>query len=241
MVDNVDVTPGSGKTMRSEDIAGIQYAIAKLAAGKAGSTVMLGHLEDDAHNSGDAGIMALAIRKATPADLVADGDYAGLQIDDSGRLWVRPAPVQKRIVITPTLNGTTYTSGDCLGGLQTLSNAARFSGGSGVIQSVIITDKTQAQRAAIDLALFDRSISVAGNNSPIATSDADNLFSLGVISIGPYNTVWPGTPLNSVSTLYNVGAPFVLNGTDLFIQAVVRGAPTYADGDLQFAYIILQD
>jgi hypothetical protein len=66
-------------------------------------------------------------------------------------------------------------------------------------------------------------------------------YCLGVVPIGPYNTAWPGTPLNSISTLLNVGLPFVLNGTDLFVVAVVRATPTYAVGDLTFTLGILQD
>lgn len=51
----------------------------------------LGKAEDAAHASGDTGVMALAVRKATPADLSAgntDGDYEPLQVGKNGNLWV---------------------------------------------------------------------------------------------------------------------------------------------------------
>lgn len=199
-------------------------------------------LEDDAHNSADPGVMALAVAKATPALLGADGDYSPVQLDGSGRLWVRPAPVQTRISVTPTITAGAYGSGDCLGGLMTFANAARVSGGSGIVQSICVLDKTQAQRAAMDLLFFDRSVTVAGDNNPVATSDGDMANCLGVVQIGPYNSAWPGTPLNSFASLFNVGLPFVLNGTDLFVQAVVRATPTYTSTtDLVFILTILQD
>lgn len=45
--------------------------------------------EDAAHASGDKGVMALVVRKDTAAALAgADGDYAPLEVDASGRLWV---------------------------------------------------------------------------------------------------------------------------------------------------------
>lgn len=45
--------------------------------------------EDAAHSSGDKGVMALVVRKDTAAALAgADGDYAPLEVDASGRLWV---------------------------------------------------------------------------------------------------------------------------------------------------------
>lgn len=49
----------------------------------------LGKAEDSAHSSGDIGAMALAVRNDTEGSLVsADGDYAPLQVDSSGRLRV---------------------------------------------------------------------------------------------------------------------------------------------------------
>lgn len=45
--------------------------------------------EDTAHASGDKGVMALVVRKDTAAALAGtDGDYAPLEVDASGRLWV---------------------------------------------------------------------------------------------------------------------------------------------------------
>lgn len=49
----------------------------------------LSKAEDSAHSSGDLGAMALAVRNDTEGSLVdADGDYAPLQVDSSGRLRV---------------------------------------------------------------------------------------------------------------------------------------------------------
>jgi hypothetical protein len=175
-------------------------------------------------------------------DVGGDGASVAALGDAAGRLLVRPAPSTVRIQITPTIDTAIFASGDCIGGLQDIANAARVSGGSGIIQSILVLDKTQAQRAAIDILFFDRSVTVAGNNAAVAMSDADMAYCLGIVQIGPYNTAFPGTPLNSISTLLNVGLPFVLNGTSLYAQAVVRATPTYtASTDLVFTYIILQD
>jgi hypothetical protein len=243
MADNVAITAGSGTTIATDDVSSAHFQKVKLAVGVADSAVMIGHLEDDVHNSGDAGIMGLTVRKDSAAATAgSDGDYQPEISDAQGRLWVRPAPVQVRISVTPTIDTAAYTTGDCIGGLMDFANAARISGGSGIVQSILVLDKTQAQRAAMDILFFDRSVTVAGNNSAVAMSDADMAYCLGVVSIGPYNTAWPGTPANSISTLLNVGLPFVLNGTSLYVQAVVRGTPTYvASTDLTFTLGILQD
>lgn len=228
--------------VRGDTTNGVDVDVTRVIPGTAATA--LGKAEDAAHSSGDVGVMGLTVRQNSAAALSdTDGDYQPAITDASGRLWVRPAPVQVRIQVTPTISsGSAYASGDVVGGQQTISNAARVSGGSGIIQSITVLDKTQAQRAAMDILFFDRSVTVAADNAAVATSDGDMVFCLGVVSIGPYNTAWPGTPLNSISTLINVGLPFVLNGTDLFAVAVVRGTPTYGStSDLVFSYTILQD
>lgn len=49
------------------------------------------YAEDAAHVSGDLGMMALAVRRDTPAAFGADGDYTPLSTDVLNRLWVRNA------------------------------------------------------------------------------------------------------------------------------------------------------
>ncbi len=48
----------------------------------------LGKAEDDPHNSGDVGVMSLAVRKDTAAAVAADGDYHPLTLDSLGQLRV---------------------------------------------------------------------------------------------------------------------------------------------------------
>ncbi len=53
---------------------------------------MLGScVKDAAHVSGDLGIQILGVRKDTAVALGADGDYAPLQFDSTGKLWVNAA------------------------------------------------------------------------------------------------------------------------------------------------------
>jgi len=268
MPDNVAITAGSGTSIATDQVGSDHYQLIKLVDGTADSSARiggdatngldvdvtrvipgtgataLGKAEDDAHASGDVGVLALGVRRdSVVSGAGTDGDNATLNLDSTGRLWVRPAPSMVRLQVTPTISTTpAYTSGDTVGSQMTFANAARVSGGSGIIQSILVKDNTQAQRAAMDLVFFDRSITVAADNAAFNVSDADMAYCLGVVSIGPYNTAWPGTPLNSVSTLLNVGLPFVLNGTDLYVVAVVRATPTYTStSDLTFTLIIQQD
>lgn len=202
MADNVAITAGTGTSIATDDIGGVQYQRVKPSWGV---------------------------------------DGAAVDVSATDPMPVRSQPRVVRLSVTPTISTTAYASGDVLGGQMTFSNAVRVSGGSGVIQSILVLDRSQAQRAAIDLLFFDRSVTVAADNAAIAMSDADMANCLGLVTIGPYNTAWPGTPLNSIATLPNIGLPIVCNGTDLFAAAVVRGTPTYALGDLTFILTILQD
>lgn len=215
MADNVSITAGSGTSIASDDIGGIQFQRIKLTVGPDGT------------NTGD-----LAGRTVT-SSLVATGatDVAA---------YVDPRVQRQIFTITPTISTTpAYTAGDCLGGLQTISNAARFSGGGGVIRSVTVLDKTQAQRSAFDIFLFNGSITATTDNAAFAGSDADMAKCIGVISIltTDYNTAFAGTPLNSVAfkpdtktnTLPQAMAiPYYCSGsTTLYAQLVTRGTPTY--------------
>ena len=147
-----------------------------------------------------------------------------------------------RVQVTPTISTGIYATGDVLGTLQTISGAARFTGGGGFLRALTILDKTQAQRAAIDVLFFDRSVTVAADNAPITMSDADMANCLGFVAIatGDYNTAFPGTPLNSVATkVLSTPLPYIVNATSLFAVAVVRGTPTYTStSDLVFSYLL---
>jgi hypothetical protein len=150
----------------------------------------------------------------------------------------------KRTQFTPVINTAAYASGDVLGTLMEITGAARFTGGGGYIRSITVLDNTQAQRAAMDILFFDRSVTAAANNAPVTMSDADMVFFEGLVAIaaGDYNTAWPGTPLNSAATkIIGDGLPYVCSATSLFCLAVVRATPTYvAATDLTFSFTLEQ-
>lgn len=52
------------------------------------TTTALGKLEDAAHASGDAGVMALGVRQDALSALGADGDYGPFILDATGRMYV---------------------------------------------------------------------------------------------------------------------------------------------------------
>jgi hypothetical protein len=147
--------------------------------------------------------------------------------------------LRQRSTLTPVISTAIYANGDCLGPIQTIVNAARLSAFGGLIQSITVVDKTQAQRAAIDLIFFDSLPTTALDNAVFTMSDADAAKVQAIVSIltTDYNTAWAGTPANSVafkpdtkiaSSPQAMAIPYLCVGsTSLFMQAVVRGTPTY--------------
>jgi hypothetical protein len=224
MADNVAITAGSGTSVATDDIGGVQFQRVKIGLGPDGT-----HTAD------------LAGRVVTGSD---------------GALYVDPRRKTVRVVATPVISsGAIYASGDCLGPLQTIANSVRAGALSGRILGITVLDKSQAQRAAIDIAFFAATVTTAADNAVFTCSDADMLNCLGIIPLQTtaYNTAFAGTPANSIATLpqtlvsgtYNpmiFPFPIVTTGTDLFMQLIVRGTPTYTStSDIVVSLIIEQD
>jgi hypothetical protein len=152
---------------------------------------------------------------------------------------VDPRQKRVRITVSPTISTSpAYTAKDAVGGLMTFANAARTSGGSIVIEQVVIVDKDQ-EMASMDLVLFDQSIGAPTDNAIFDPTDAELANVLGVIPITPGD--FSDFNDNSVASR-DVAISAVLNGTSLFGVLVARGTPTYtATTDLSVILTIRQD
>lgn len=127
---------------------------------------------------------------------------------------------------TPTVTAGAYTSGMVVGGKQSLANAVRSSGGSGIIQSVSVSKKT-ALTAPYDVYFFhtDPTNSTFTDNSALALNVADLPYLIGVAHCT--DLVDNGTPKTLQAN--NLAIPFKLaTGTTLYAVAVIRGAETLA-------------
>lgn len=106
MADNVDVTPGAGATVATDEVGGVHFQRVKVtigADGADGGTVHSGNplpvsisgavAEDAPHVSGDMGFPMLAVRFASDTPTTSnDGDYTLLKVDEEGRLKVASKP-----------------------------------------------------------------------------------------------------------------------------------------------------
>lgn len=220
----------------------------------------LGKAEDAVHASGDTGVMMLAVRNDAGTALAADGDYIPVMVDSAGRLYVNVAagtlalsgedhigevggntePVQ----VTPTISTSIYAALDIVGGTQTITDAMRVSGGSGVLQTITIADDAN-QKTPFDILIFDSAPSggTYADQGALAHAAGDIDKLLGVVSVtaADYKTV-VATSL-AVATV-TAALPVKASGSaNLYaIPIISSGTPTYAaTSDLDFIYGFLRD
>ena len=126
---------------------------------------------------------------------------------------------------TPTVTAGAYIANDAVGGLLTFANAARVSGGGGVIKNVIILDDA-GQDVAMELWLFSGTFTAMADNAPWAPSEADLRLLLGIAASGTWYAA--GTPS---AARIEVSQRYDCAGTSLFGQLITRGTPTFAAAD----------
>jgi hypothetical protein len=297
MANNVAITAGSGTTMRSDDVSGVQYPYVKLADGTEDATTVIaagngvaagalrvsvasdstgvllpgtgatnfGKAEDAAHTSGDVGVMMLGVRNDAGTVLAGTtGDYIPFSFDANG--YVRVNVVTGAIsltgeshlgevggstaVIRPTVAVDTaiYAALDVLGaaatsGVVVLTNAMRLSGGTGLLQSVVIYDDDN-EKSPITLMFFNAapaSGTYTGNGA-LALSTGDKATYLGRVDIAATDYLTVGG--DAVASIKNIALPVQAVGTAniYMIPIVTSGTPTYtASTDLQMALGFLRD
>lgn len=133
--------------------------------------------------------------------------------------------------ITPSLTVSTtpaYSSGDNVGGKLTLSNIVRVSGGSGVIQSLLVVDASN-QKAAFDVLLFnaDPTNTTFTDNGALTINSADVAKIVRRISVAASDYVTVGGV--AVAEIAVGGKPIVpASGTTMYAAVVTTSTPTYA-------------
>jgi hypothetical protein len=127
--------------------------------------------------------------------------------------------------VTLSLDTSAYADGDVLADTQTITNAARVSGGKLLLQSVHVLDEDD-QGQPFDLIFLDTSNSLGTENLAPNISDANARKILGrvPISSGDYYDIGG----SRIATLTGINLYMKTSGTrDLYIGAISRGTGTY--------------
>lgn len=128
---------------------------------------------------------------------------------------------------TPTVTAGAYVANDAVGGLLTFADAARWTGGGGVIKDVLILDDN-GQDVAMELWLFNATFVAMADNAPWAPSEADLRKLVAIIPTSDGAWFAAGTPSTA---RVECSQRYDLVGTSLFGQLVTRGTPTFANTD----------
>lgn len=145
------------------------------------------------------------------------------------------------IGITPTIDAAAYSANDCICAIQTIANAVRVIGGTGILQSVVVQDLA-AQNAVLQILLFSANPATGTytKNAECDLDDTDAGLCIGIVEIvtSDYKTIKD----NSIATVKGIGLPIKCAATSLFAVIKTTGTPTYvANGDLKFTFGILRD
>jgi hypothetical protein len=136
-------------------ITGTPTVTANLGTGGTSAT-SLGKAEDAVAASGDTGVAVLAVRRDTPtSDVSAAGDYATLQVNSTGSLWVTPVPnTAGGLLISRTLSAAT-------------TNATSVKASAGQVFGWYISNANAAVRF---LKLYNKaSAPTVGTDTPVMT------------------------------------------------------------------------
>lgn len=147
------------------------------------------------------------------------------------------------VIITPTLAVTAaaYTAGYCVGGLMTLTSAMRISGGTGVLQSITLTDHA-GQGAALQVFIFASSPTGTFTDHAafptLAATELAKIVAMVTVPIAAYAKI--GT--QSIAS-FSVGEVVAASGSaNLYMAIATTGTPTYAaTSDLNINVGFLRD
>lgn len=221
MADNITITQGTGTTVAADDISSVYYPRTKVGLGADGTA-------NDW--TADEGVNGTGVARVT----VATDDAMSAQIQSGHKSFM--------IDVAPTVTAGAYTAADCFGGKQTLTSAARASGGGGRIVAVSMFDEGANILASdIEVIFFDSdpSASTLTDNDALAVADADGPKILGSVILSNRRDTGDG------GFMYERGLdiPYVCSGSaNLFAAAVQLDttAPDATDG-ITFRYHLIRD
>jgi hypothetical protein len=135
------------------------------------------------------------------------------------------------ILVSPTVTVSTspaYTAGDVVGSKLTLTNAARVSGGSAILDSITVLEKG-SQAAALDILIFnaDPSGGTYTDNGAFTANDTDMGKCIARVHVA--STDYVATGGYTSASLGGLGKVLVASGSaNLYAVVVTSGTPTYS-------------
>jgi hypothetical protein len=188
-----------------------------------------------------------AVKAASTAPVASDTAVVTTQRPDEVHLGEVGGKTALR-VITMTADTAILASGDVIADTQQYDAFFRKTDGTGVINSITITEK-DAQGAAYYILIHRTSTSMGTENAGVSITDANFVASIQhIIAVATTDFIAvasSGTGSGTkVAELKNLGIPVMaVSGTDDLYISIINGTgtPTYASGEIQLGIGVMLD
>ena len=155
----------------------------------------------------------------------------------------------KDVTVSPVVTAGAYHANDIVGGtgagaglgINTNANAARVTGGTGKLDSIVVRDLAM-QNAVLQIWLFSATPAAGTytDNGAFGLHDTDSALCIGVVTIA--TTDYVSATDNSIATLCNIGLDYKVAATSMFAIFRTTGTPTYAaTSDLSLTFNFLRN
>lgn len=151
---------------------------------------------------------------------------------------MRNINVESNVVdVVLTMNAAANHANDVLADTQEIADAMRVSGGTGILQSILVQDDDD-NGGAIDIVILDTNTSIGTENSAVTMTDNDNI--LGTVSVLASDYVDMANSQHA--TMNNLGIVVKAKyGTSLYVAVVMRTAGTVTASGMTLRFGFLQD
>lgn len=143
------------------------------------------------------------------------------------------------VCVTPTITAGAYAEGDAVGGQMDFDVALGQERKTGVVQSLTISDNSEA-KDILTIYCFDQEFTEVADNAAVSYSIAD--VSHAVLSVSVAASDWIELGGGNIAHIKNIGKVVSSSDTTLRCQLETSSAPTYNDvNELTVCIDILKD
>lgn len=259
MTDNVVITSGTGTSIASDDIAGVQYQRVKVAHGADGSatdtsaaapfpvtgpltdtqlratavpvsgTVTVSALPAGTNNIGDVDVLSLPAL-AAGTNNIGDVDIASIAAGETLIGLVGASDIA--VTVTPTCDTSAYGAGDLLFDSTEVAAAVRANGGHCVLHSVLVHDKAD-QGVAFTLVIANASTDFGTLNGAPDPDDTEAGTVVGWVPIATTDYIDVGASKIACVRGLGLGLKAGAATTSLYVAGINgAGTPTFGASDL---------
>lgn len=185
---------------------------------------------------------SIGVTPGTGRNIAVD---AGVTMPDSSSADVQFVELYRNILFTPwqaptVTTGSAYTAGDVIGGVMTFANAARRSGGGGLIRNYQVIDES-GTIGNYDLFIFSDTIGAVTDKATWSAASADLQ---KIVYHKPTQSSFPAGALKYFSDLgYDWGTvevPYICAATSLYGLIVAESGPTFTGTTQLKVRLVLQ-